>query len=357
MILVPLSAFALCVLLNHLAISIFPKLKLLDFPVRYGLTRSPIPYPTGILAILTFILFFSILEPIRMQSIGVIFAVLILGIYTFADDRTPLPSWMRIVVQALIAIIIFATGSRIYTITNPLEGVAGFGELIKLDTFDVMTAGFGPLPFWSGVFTVFWLMLTINALNWFDGISGQVSSLSAIGFMTIAFLSLSSRVDQPELAMIAFVLSAIAFGCLLFDFPPPKVLMGDTGAMFFGLMLGILTIYSGGKVATAFLVLGVPLIDSGLVIISRLSKGRSPFKGSTSGEHIHHRLMEKGWSERKVIFMTVILGSLFGVTALFLSTKEKFVAAVVLLLIMISLRLYSRKPGSYPICVEKIHWN
>ena len=70
--------------------------------------------------------------------------------------------------------------------------------------------------------------------------------------------------------------------------------MGDTGAMFFGLMLGVLTIYTGGKVATAFLVLGVPLIDSVIVGFRRISRGRSPFKGNMQNEHLHHRLLKKG---------------------------------------------------------------
>ena len=337
-----IATLAASIILHAGALKLFPKLKLLDFPERYGHKRSRLPYPTGIIPIIIFVVIFLLIESITKQSLGVAISVLILGIYSFADDRTPLPSWMRLAVQAIIAFLIFATGSRIYTITNPLEGIAGFGELIKLDTFDVMTTGFGPLPFWSGIFTVLWLMLTINALNWFDGIPGQVSTLSTIGFLTIGFLSLSTRVNQPELAMIAFTLSAISFGCLIFDFPPPKVLMGDTGAMFFGLMLGVLTIYSGGKVATAFLGLGVPLIDSGLVILNRISKGNSPFSGSTKGEHIHHRLLEKGLSPRKIILLTAVLGSFFGITALFLSTRDKFIAAVILLMIMIGIRFYSR---------------
>ncbi|MBU0766207.1 undecaprenyl/decaprenyl-phosphate alpha-N-acetylglucosaminyl 1-phosphate transferase [Patescibacteria group bacterium] len=338
----PILAFVCCVILHLFALKVFPKWNLLDFPKRYGLTRKSIPYPTGILAIITFLFFFIFLEQTTGQSIGVVFAIAILGIYSLVDDRRPLPSWMRLVIQIIIAFIIFATGSRIYTITNPLDGMFGLGELIKLDTFDIMTVGFGPLPFWSGIFTIMWLGLTINALNWFDGIPGQVSALSTIGFLTIGFLSLSERVNQPELAMLAFVLTGIALACLLFDMPPPRVLMGDTGAMFFGLMLGVLTLYAGGKVATAFLVLGVPLIDSGLVITQRILKGTSPFKGTIKGEHLHHRLQEKGWSDRQIILLTAVLGSLFGITALFLSTQEKFIAAVVLLLIMVGLRVYSQ---------------
>ncbi|MFH1670550.1 MAG: MraY family glycosyltransferase [Patescibacteria group bacterium] len=314
----------------------------MDFPDRYKLTRERLPYPTGVIAIITFLLFFNFLEPLSEQSLGVALAMTILGVYSFFDDRTPLPSWMRLTIQIIIAFLIFATGSRIYTITNPLEGVLNFGGLVKLDTFDIMTTGFGPLPFWSGIFTILWLGLTINALNWFDGIPGQVSALSVIGFLTIGFLSLSIRVNQPELALLAFVLAGIALACLLFDMPPPRVLMGDTGAMFFGLMLGVLTLYTGGKVATAFLVLGVPLIDSGLVILNRLTKNKSIFKGSIKGEHLHHRLQEKEWNDRQIILLTAVLGSFFGITALFLSTFEKFIAAVVLLLIMIGLRLYSR---------------
>ncbi|MCF7844423.1 MAG: undecaprenyl/decaprenyl-phosphate alpha-N-acetylglucosaminyl 1-phosphate transferase [Kiritimatiellales bacterium] len=337
LVLFPILAFVFCFLLHLIAIKLFPKWNLLDFPERYGLTRARIPYPTGILAIIIFIVFFLVIEQTSKQSLGVIGAIGILGIYSFMDDRTPLPSWMRLTIQIIIAFIIFATGSRIYTITNPLGGI------LKLDTLDIMTSGFGPLPFWSGIFTIMWLGLTINALNWFDGISGQVSTLSTIGFVTIGFLALSERVNQPELALVAFVLAGIAFACLLFDLPPPRVLMGDTGAMFFGLMLGVLTLYAGGKVATAFLVLGVPLIDSGLVIMQRILKGKSPLKGTIKGEHLHHRLQEKGWSDRQIILLTAVLGSLFGITALFLSTQEKFVAAVVLLAIMIGLRTYAIK--------------
>jgi UDP-GlcNAc:undecaprenyl-phosphate GlcNAc-1-phosphate transferase len=186
----------------------------------------------------------------------------------------------------------------------------------------------------------------MNALNWFDGIPGQVSTLSTIGFLTIGFLSLSSRVEQPDLALLAFILAGISLGGLLFDFPLPRILMGDTGSMFFGLMLGVLTIYAGGKVATAFLVLGVPLTDSFLVILQRILKGTSPLRGSLAGEHLHHRLLAKGWDERQVILLTALLGAAFGVTALFLDTLGKFIAALLLFLLMLVLSLYARPRAS-----------
>lgn len=358
LLLIPLLAFALCVLLHVAAGKLFPKIGLLDFPERYGLHRPRLPYPTGIIAILVFLGFFSFILPphtaffmLSSQNIGIIIGILLLGIPSFIDDRTPLPSSLRLAIQVLVAIIVFTTGSRIYTITNPLESFTNIPYL-KLDSIDIPSQfsifhvqfpiPFGPLPIISGLFTIIWLCLAMNALNWFDGIPGQVSSLSTMGFTVIGLLALSTRVNQPSITLLAFTLAGISLACLLFDFPPPRVLMGDTGAMFFGLMLGILTIYAGGKIATAFLTFGVPFTDCLIVIARRMLHGRSPFRGSSSGEHLHHRLLAQGWSQQSIIALTVLLGALFGIGALFLGTTEKFLAALLLFGIMLSLSWYAR---------------
>lgn len=350
LLLLPLAAFAASAALHALALRVFPRWNLLDFPERYGLARGRIPYPTGILTVVLFLLFFSLLQPLlaepwSAQHGGLLAAVALLAAATFVDDRRPLPSRVRLLVQIGCGLVVFATGTRIYSLTNPLEAFTGIPRL-QLDTLVI------PFPLLSdpsvagALFTVLWLGLTVNALNWFDGIPGQVSVLAAVGFLTIGALSLSPRVDQPELALFSFTLAGLAFGGLLFDFPPARVLMGDTGAMFYGLLLGVLTIYAGGKVATAFLVLGVPLIDFAIVIARRLAKGAPVMRGGGRNEHLHHRLLAKGWSERQVIALTTVLGSAFGTAALFLTTVEKLLAALLLLAIMLALSRYSRERGA-----------
>jgi UDP-GlcNAc:undecaprenyl-phosphate/decaprenyl-phosphate GlcNAc-1-phosphate transferase len=120
--------------------------------------------------------------------------------------------------------------------------------------------------------------------------------------------------------------------------------MGDTGAMFFGLMLGTLSIYTGGKVATAFLVLGVPLIDAVLVTFRRIAEKRSPLRGGR--DHLHHLLMDnRGWTERQVIALTAVLGSAFGITALFLNTAEKGIAIILLVALMLWLTRRAHAPS------------
>ncbi|MBI2524001.1 undecaprenyl/decaprenyl-phosphate alpha-N-acetylglucosaminyl 1-phosphate transferase [Candidatus Peregrinibacteria bacterium] len=370
-LLIPLLAFALCAMLHYIALRLFPRMGLLDFPERYGLHRPRIPYPTGILALAVFVVFFLSIFPtinfpafakatagkqfiINVQNIGIVLGILLLGLTSFMDDRTPLPPLLRLYIQMTVAVIIFATGSRIYTITNPLESFTGIPYL-KLDTMDIPSQfsifnfQFSifptPLPLLSGLFTILWLGLAMNALNWFDGIPGQVSSLSSLGFTVIGLLAISARVNQPQVALLAFILAGIAGACLLFDFPVPlpHVLMGDTGAMFFGLMLAVLTIYAGGKVATAFLAFGVPFSDCLIVIARRIVAGRSPFSSGTQSEHLHHRLLARGWSEQKIIILNIILGSAFGIGALFLNTTGKFLAILLLICSLLVLSQGSRK--------------
>lgn len=335
LLIIPLLAFIVSFLLQAASLSLFPRLGLLDFPARYRLTRSPIPYPTGILAVAIFLIFFMVLNQLTMENTGLIVGILILAVSCFSDDRSPFSPRVRFGIQMIAAIVIVLCGIRIDAITNPLPGLLGQDSSIVLQH--------GWLLVLSSGFTMMWLLFTINALNWFDGIPGQVSTLSVIGFITIGCLALSARVDQPALALLSFLLAGIAAGVLCFDLSPPRVLMGDTGAMFFGLMIGVLTIYSGGKVATAFLVLGVPLIDVLFVIVRRLHRGQSPLRGNQDDQHLHHRLLKKGWSPRQIIALTAGIGALFGITALFLSTGGKVIAGVLLFLVMLGLSWYSGK--------------
>ncbi len=330
----PAVVLAFAVVANYAALIVFPKLGLLDFPERYGLKRGRIPYPTGIVAVALFLITFCSVFPIGAQESGMVAAIALLALVSFIDDRKPLPFWLRLAMQVVAALIVFAAGSRIYSITNPLGGV------LKLDTLIVDIPGVVSLPVISGIFTIGWLMLTVNALNWFDGIPGQVSSLSAIGFALLGFLALL-RNNQPEVAMIAFILAAIALACVFFDFPPPKMLMGDTGSMFFGFMLGLLGIYQGGKVATAFVALGIPLIDAAFVVTRRVLRGASPFKGDR--DHLHHRMLDAGMGKRTVVLLMAGISGVLGVSALFLDTTGKALLGAALVAIVGILTILTRR--------------
>lgn len=325
-----ISALSLTILSTLIAIRVFPKLGLLDNPKKYGLKRKPIPYPGGILLWIIFVLLALIFFEPTIKLIGLLFGSGLLVLISFIDDRVSLPAGLRLGVQILVALIMVVAGIGVETITNP------FGGYIALDQFQFILK-FGDsavtIMAFSGIFTLVWILLIVNTMNWLDGIPGLTSGITFIGCLTLFFLSISDMVNQPETATLALIVAMIALGFWLFDFFPPKILIGDSGSMLFGLLLAVLAIFSGGKIATAFLILGFPIMDAIYVIVHRIYNKQAPWKGGEwdkdrKAVHLHHRMLQFGMSERQVLFSIYALAGAFGISALFLGTQGKFWAII-----------------------------
>jgi UDP-N-acetylmuramyl pentapeptide phosphotransferase/UDP-N-acetylglucosamine-1-phosphate transferase len=141
-------------------------------------------------------------------------------------------------------------------------------------------------------------------------------------------------------ATIALILAMVALGFMLFDFPKPKILMGDSGSTFFGFVLATLAIFSGGKVATAFLVLGIPILDMVWVVFRRMKEGKKFWQGDL--KHLHHRLLGFGLSERKVVLIYYLIAAIFGSSAVLLvSSSQKFFMMIGLIVLMVILAFYA----------------
>lgn len=331
-----LSAFLLTLLVLWAGTKLFPKLGLMDRPKNYGLKRAPIPYPGGILLYPVFLTLCLVFFEPNAKLIGLLIAAGILSIVSFIDDRINLSPWIRLLNQILVGVILVVAGIGIYTISNP------FGGVLHLDTIQFsleIGSKSQTLLVLSSLFTVLWVVLVVNTMNWLDGIPGLVSGISTLGGLTLFFLSITPLVNQPEIATLALIVAMMAFAFWLFDFTPPKILMGDSGTMFFGLLLATMAIFSGGKIATAFLILGFAILDALFVIVYRLMKKQAPWKGgewdkNRKAVHLHHRLLQSGLSERQVLALIYLLSAIFGITALFSGTKGKFWAMVSLALVL-----------------------
>ena len=339
-----ISAFVLTFLSVLIALKVFPKLGLTDRPKKYGLLRKPVPYPGGILLYAVFLALALIFFEPTIKLIGLLLGGGILVVVSFIDDRVELSAWIRLLAQILVALIMVAVGIGIETITNPFGGYIPLNE-IKL------TLSWGSLEYtlilFSAIFTIAWIVLIVNAMNWLDGIPGLVSGITVLASLTLFFLSISEIVSQPEIATMAIIVAMIAFAFWIFDFHPPKILLGDSGSMFFGLLVAVMAIFSGGKIATAFLFLGFVILDALYVVVHRLFKKRAPWKGGEwdkyrKAVHLHHRMLEYGLSERQVLIIIYILSAIFGISALFLGTRGKFWAIVILFIASFILGLVLR---------------
>lgn len=337
-----LFAFVATAVLAKLAIKYFPTFGLLDRPEKYGLKRKPIPYYGGVVLVAVFFLSVLLFVPVDSHVLAMMFAAMLIAGVSFADDMFGLSPFLRLGVQVLAALILVIAGIGINSISNP------FGAPIILDA-QKFTLDFGggvvlSISFLVALFTIVWVVWIVNTMNWIDGLNGLPSGVSAIAGLTIFFLSIRTGIhydasNQISVATMSIILFATAGAFAFFDFFPAKILMGDTGSMFLGFILAVLAIFSGGKVTTAFLVLGFPILDAVWVIVRRIVQGKSPVRGDL--KHLHHRLIAMGLSERKAVLLMYGLSAVFGLSAIFLDTRGKVFALAALFLAMVILGAYA----------------
>ena len=327
---VALVSFLIALAFILLGLKFFPKLKLMDRPLKYGLKRDPIPYYGGTLIYLAFVVCCFIFLKFSVELLGLMLAATIIVVTGFLDDYFSLPPVIRLIVQALCAFLLVFFGVKVLSITSPFGGVL---DLSFLKAYGV--------PIFSVIFSIIWVVLITNTMNFLDGVGGLTSGVSFIAYLTIFFLSIRPGIhenlaSQETVATIALIIAFVSLAFTVFDFPPAKILMGDTGSTFLGFMLAALSMYSGGKIATAFLVLGVPILDAGWVILRRISEGKKPWKGDL--KHLHHRLLNFGFKDHTVLLIIYSLSVVFGILAVISSTaRQKFSIIIGLLVLMLVL--------------------
>lgn len=255
------------------------------------------------------------ITPLELLAVFGAGALLLLG--GALDDRFRLRPWGQFCFPLAACFLVAAAGIGISRITNP------FGDVLTL------------APWASVTFTVVWLLGTTYTTKLLDGLDGLVTGITAIGAALIAALSLTTRYYQPDVAVIALALAGAAAGFLVFNFHPARIFLGEGGSTLCGFLLGILAIISGGKVATALLVLGVPAVDAALVIGQRLVHRAPVFSGDRL--HLHYRLLDFGLSHRSAVLILYALAAGFGATTLFLQASQKLLALGVLAAVTIAL--------------------
>jgi len=325
-------AFLLTIGLSLLALKFFPKWGLLDRPEKYGLKRKPIPYSGGLLLFFVFLICSLIFLDYDKHLIGLTVGASLIILVSFLDDRYDLSPYLRIVVHIIAALILVFSGIGMKSISNPLGG------LIDLEAYQVpIQIGdiFYHFTLLADIFTIFWVVILSNVMNWLDGLNGLPSGISFIGFVVIFILSIrpGQTIDQSYVSILSIIMASICLAFWFFDFYPAKILMGDTGSMFLGFMLATLAIFSGSKIATAFLVLGIPILDAVWIFFRRVLEKKSPVKGDL--KHFHHRLLYAGLSHRKALVFNYVLCAFFGAAALLLkSSIHKLFAILALIIIM-----------------------
>lgn len=266
--------------------------------------------------------------------IGLGVASLIILIIGVLDDKWRLSVGWQLTGTIVAALVIVGTGIGVQYITNPLGGI------IWLNQTSVTIFSWQGMPYhlvlWADLFTFVWLLGATYTTKILDGLDGLVGGLGVIGSLVVFLLTLRPEVSQPAIGLLALGLAGAAAGFLVWNWHPAKIFLGESGSLYIGFLLGALSIISGGKIATALLILGLPILDLLWVIIQRVRHRRSPL-ATADRLHLHFRLLDAGLSVRQSVLLLYGVIIVFGFSTLFVHGIWKLVALSLLLIVMISL--------------------
>lgn len=253
------------------------------------------------------------------------------------DDKYNLPPKTQIIWPLLAVVSVIAGGVGINKISNPADG------LILLDNIKIALWEINNITFYFVVladfFTLLWLMGMMYTTKLLDGVDGLVSGVAAIGGVIIFLFTTTTQYYQPDIAMASLIFAAACCGFLIFNWHPAQIFLGEGGSLLLGYILGVLAIISGGKVAIALLIMGIPILDVGWTILRRLYNKKNPFKFADKS-HLHHRLLALGLGQRKTVLFYYIMAATFGGSALFLQSTEKVYALLLLIVIMLAIIIF-----------------
>jgi UDP-GlcNAc:undecaprenyl-phosphate/decaprenyl-phosphate GlcNAc-1-phosphate transferase len=259
-------------------------------------------------------------------------AIVLVG---FSDIRRPLGPWTQLLLQLLIACAAVIGEIAVRYVTHP------FGGLLRLDAVEMLG-----VPLLGALLTLVWMVVLMNAVNFLDGLDGLAGSISVAAFVAVGAVSLLPHVREPDTARLAWLAAAALGGFLFWNLPPARLYLGTPGAWFIGFLLAVFSVQGSSKIATLAVVGAMPLLDAISVVLGRLRRGRSPVRGDTT--HLHHRLLQRGWSPQRILAAYVIVSVLLGLGAVFLPTSVKIVLVAVLGSGILSFAVFrpSRRPDA-----------
>ncbi len=262
----------------------------------------PIPRLGGLAIAISFLLTVVLFAEIDEQMRGILLGAVVILVLGVLDDCLTLRAWFKFLVQIVAAFLVTSHGCTIRYLSNPIV------------TSSVQYLDLGR---WSVPITIFWIVAITNAVNFIDGLDGLAVGVSAISAATLLVIAL--LVAESNIAIVVAALLGACLGFLPYNFNPAKIFMGDTGATFLGFILaslsiqGMFKLYAIVSFAVPFLILGIPIFDICFAIIRRLAKHQNPMKADRG--HIHHRLIDMGFSQKQAVAITYMLTAMLGLAA------------------------------------------
>lgn len=323
-ILPAIFSFIVTTLSFPLVIKLAKKFKLVDNPLvrphPAHVQKRVVPRAGGIAPFVGIVFSILIFLPLTSPLFGTIVGLLILLVLGLIDDRYPnFSPYFRLAGQFAAALVVVLSGVTINFITNPLGGIIHFPILL------------------GQLLSLIWIVWVMNMINWSKGVDGQMPSITTTAALILGLLSLKLTLQgdpsQAQVAKLAFTVTGASFSLLIFNWHPAKIFPGFSGSNVLGLMIAVLAILSGAKLATAGLVLLIPATDFAYTFFRRIVQGKSPVWGDRG--HLHHKLLEAGLSHQTISLFYFLGSVILGAVALNLSSSGKLFAAGIVAVVVL----------------------
>lgn len=289
------------------------KFKVTDVPKdNRRMHRKEMPLMGGVAIYLAFTVTVFVFCKLTSATLAMLLGNLIIVIAGIIDDKYDMNPFVKLFLQIAAAI------------TATLGGIT----IDQLNVFG-KTVEFG---YFAPVITVIWIVSLTNAVNLIDGLDGLSCGVSTIAATTLLLTLVKTDTDINVICMIAILVGACT-GFLPFNFNPARIFMGDTGAMFLGFTLAVLSIQGCFKLNgiisfwVPILVFALPLADTAFAFLRRILTGRNPFHADRG--HLHHKLIDKGFDQKHAVMILYAVSGILGIAAVLFSFGWVLKASVI----------------------------
>lgn len=283
----------------------------------------------GLAIYLSFLIGFLILRPTDDSAAPMIILIgsLIIIVTGVLDDLFEISAKVKLLGQILAALVVVLGGIQLEFINLPFGGVLEFG-------------------YFSIPLTILWIVGITNAINLIDGLDGLAAGVSSIAILTIS--GMAFLMGDVFVMSVGLILLGSILGFLKYNFHPAKIFMGDTGALFLGYMIAVLSLL-GFKNITMFslivpvIILGVPISDTFFAIIRRFVN-KQPLSAPDKS-HLHHCLLRLGYSHKQTVLMIYGIAAMFSLAAVIFSMATLWGAIIVIGVLLIAIEIFIEKIG------------
>ncbi|MSS44276.1 undecaprenyl/decaprenyl-phosphate alpha-N-acetylglucosaminyl 1-phosphate transferase [Anaerosalibacter bizertensis] len=323
-----LTAIFISLFMTPVAKKIAYKIGAIDIPKdSRRVHKKPIPLLGGLAIYIATIVSAVIFLPLDKTLVSIIIGGSIIVVSGIIDDSMDLSPKMKLVFQVVASLVLVLGDVKIDFITNPFSKE---NALLFLKGFSV------PL-------TIFWIVGITNTLNLIDGLDGLAAGVAMISSLSLVFVAYNANHlisdSYTSIMIISAIIAGACLGFLPFNFNPAKIFMGDTGALFLGFMLSAVAIEGVMKsvatiaIVVPIIVLGLPIFDTTFAIFRRMLNGKSIMEADKG--HLHHKLLQRGLSQRQTVLILYLISGVFGVCAVAISKANSrqsvIIAGIVIL--------------------------